>query len=694
MQSSSDYIRISECPALTHAKPFEQGRLVRHRDGTVVRFSDDRWIVQTADGAKNHVSIGFAALPAWIRIYAKRYVAREWLAAGKSPATLKAIQTALARGVEALRPFNGPSLSDLTPDHADRVNSWLEERWRKGQVALTDATREKGGTLAPREARAVLRSVGGLGPKAIGNTVHRLNQVLDIARQDGLEIDCQFRRPRDVRQTIRKAGGADPLKVLTDDELAAVIDAAQQDIDEYHEVCAEVHAAEASLGMRMKRLRRIPTLKSRGDVVYHRLARYLGIDGYEMTGMKQLARDEGVTSAGFGRTLRGYLVKVLGQENAGRIWSLRSRLPRQGISITPEEREAAQEELNRILDEIDLSGLRALRGPKTAVKPTKRETITREDDQKVVSRIRRLRARIPTLHTRAIKACALQLLAVTFRRVSAPLLSLAAEPETRWVEHRGERLFGVQITSFKMWGDSGLPEWVELPGFHGEAAERAIRTAQKLTAELRPVADQGAQDHLFIIPFRRSYKRAVALSSKVLHEYVYTNIKGKDSGVLRRRSVPRAEEISLHFFRHTHITALISETGNPILAARIAGNSPEQALTAYFSMGTREARLQARKFAERGAATGFLWDAVMRVKMEAEGAVDESVPSGQLSLDEALRRLRENPEFLGDYLQGAETPTPESVRRFLDRGLVVNLTSKGACILPVEEGPCPASEDL
>jgi hypothetical protein len=310
-------------------------------------------------------------------------------------------------------------------------------------------------------------------------------------------------------------------------------------------------------------------------------------------------------------------------------------------------------------------------------------------------RVRSARAKLDWAYPRAIKACALQLLAVTFRRVSAPLLSLPAEPRMRTLVHGSESFVGIHLTSFKMWGDDGLGEWVELPGFHGEVLQRAVETTKELTAPLRPHLDPGFGDLLFIVPaVSGSYTSVGPLSSKLLHTYVHNDAEPKYPGLFRRRDVPRGDELSIHFFRHTHLTVIGAGGGSPRIAARIAGNSPEMAATAYMAQGTVPMRAATKKAFEAGAISGYLLDAVLRVAGEATGEIDANSPASQLSLEEALKRIRENPQVLPDYLQGERNPTPEMALALLKNGdLVLNLHSKGACILPASEGPCPASDD-
>src|SRR5690606_31075159 len=100
-----------------------------------------------------------------------------------------------------------------------------------------------------------------------------------------------------------------------------------------------------------------------------------------------------------------------------------------------------------------------------------------------------------------------------------------------------------------------------LPGYLGEVAEQAIGTALELTSVLRGEAEPGISQLLFIYHNDVGPNTGVrALTSKVLHAYVHSH---RGDGLLIRRQVPRAGEISIHWFRHTAGQAITKHTGQP-----------------------------------------------------------------------------------------------------------------------------------
>ncbi len=693
---------------------------MRHPNGEEVFFTDESWKLVTSPPAVRSGTINFRRVPPWLLRHAKLYMARLWLGQGKAPGSLEGVMTVCQYASFAMREFEGSSLADLTPAHVQQLHDRLLNRWTRGQEALAEEAQKNGGrAIAPRRRRQVLRSVRGFGADTMIRVVRHMNRILKVARADGVITRYQFRKPAGVKLPPLRMLGAAPLKVLTEDELAAVIDAAQADIDEYHQARREISEC---------------CERANWEVVldcdeWEMFARFFGYAGHEAATLQAIAAalDSDVNTV-FNR-VRTTCKRLLGEAEGSRIVERQKSASstRTVLRLTPAEQEAAFAEVRHALAGVDPAAMERLRGGDRyrriptiqmwlgfgyelaadlqqveralGLANTSASWLTRQWGPRVFGddwpRVRAARAKLDWAYPRAIKASALQLLAVSFRRVSAPLLSLPSEPLMRRVMHREEAFVGIHVTSFKMWGDEGLGEWVELPGFHGEVLEKAVQTAKTLTAPLRRYLDPEFGDLLFIVPEASgSYSSAVPLASSLLHTYVYSNTHPGDLGILRRRNVPRAEEISVHFFRHTHLTVVGAGGGSPRIAARLAGNSPEMAGTAYMAQGTPPMRVATKKAFEVGAVSGYLLDAVLRVAMEATGEIDDSFPASQLSLDEALKRIRQNPQILPDYLQGERNPTPEMALALLTNGdLVLNLHSKGACILPASEGPCPAADD-
>jgi hypothetical protein len=699
------------------ARDFASGKAFVHPTGEIVHFWDDVWLIQTKRGAQGSKSINLKSLTPYLRDAARLFIAREWLSAGKVAGTVLGYRTAFGIVGRTLGELIVPSFLDLSDAHAKALHDELLRLYELGQAAVSAASQQNAnGKLSPRDRRRILREAGALDHQSITNAVYVMNEAVRVVRSVGFEVDVRFYKPSIVKQRPSPIGGADPQKVLSADELAAIIQAAQQDVEDYDSAVRTITEIFAAADF----------APYKRPLAAERVSRYLGLGGLPMESIRQIARNEGGRDpASLKKTIRNHLSAAVGEEVADQIMGLRNDL-RHASGLRGDAKLWVQDELNAMLRDVDLSPLVQFGPAKYAEacamyfgldghrfhswKEISRKigvdsSHLRNSSLKLAARVlgrkhllshaRRMRSEVDRLRGRAVKACALQLLAVTFRRVAAPLLSLCAEPETRWVTCRGTRLFGVRVHSFKMWGDEALKEWVELPGFHGEVLARAIENAKRLTVDLRPEAEETSRDSLFIVPKTTGQTdSAVALSADQLSVYFFTNVKGTDGGLVRRREIPGGDRISIHFFRHTHLTHIQYEGASSVVAAHIAGNSPEMAATAYLAMGTDAMRAQRARSMERGAATGYLYDAVVRMGMEATGEIDETIPPGQLSLAEASSRLRNNPQILQDYLQGEIDPTPEAALRLLrDGNLVVNVTTKGGCALPASEGPCPASED-
>lgn len=693
---------------------FVEGRPYKHWDGTLVEFRSDTWILQVAHGTKGMTRANFAQFPEWLRTHAKRLVARKWLVEGKSLSILTQTMTDMRRLSRAIPGFSGPTLADLTTQHLDQLYQWLSERYRLGREAAHAASAKKGRELAPRELRAVQREVGGLGPRSIASTIATLNALLESVEKYGPGSHLRARVPRDLRVSSPRVGGAAPAKILTEVEVAAVLEAAQADIDEFEYLSGCVLALEPAISA----LEQLPPVTT----AYRRLAKYLGLGGHEPISLPQIAKEEGVTHLR-GQTLKSFLADAIGRDKADQIWDLRRKLRSTGERVTPEERDKAKASLRVCLEGVSAANFRDPRHTRyfravrlyfglgntrlhsireaaeaSGVDPDwlkryvgKGGGLSDAIDAELYNLARDARTRLPLAHRRAIKATATRLLAVTSRRIDAFLRSLLAEPEAGWTTHRGAKVFAIKFRAFKSWGPNGLPEQVKLPGYYGQVAEEAIELAKRLTAVLREEAPPDDGRHLFIYHNDQGINLGVrTLTSKALHMYLHSH---RGDGLLVRRSVPRAEEITAHWFRHVAGQEITTKTGSPAYSARFLGNSIQHAATAYFSMGTIEARQQAQSLFREGKVSGHLFDAMARLKMEADGALDHDLPASQLTVEEALQRLKDNPGFLWDYTQGEEEVTVDSVDRYLQSGLVVNLTSRGACILPVSEGPCPASDE-
>lgn len=196
---------------------------------------------------------------------------------------------------------------------------------------------------------------------------------------------------------------------------------------------------------------------------------------------------------------------------------------------------------------------------------------------------------------------------------------------------------------------------------------------------------------LFIIP-DGSFENAVPLSPKVLQEYIYTNQKGKDTGILRRYALAGMLNFEFHHIRQTHSTHMIEEGGTIQDVAQYLGHttfngSTNMAGIFYLAGGTDAMRQQTAEALRRGAATGLQFDGIARLKIETMGeeAKKASVPPNELSFEQARQRVRS-----GDILDDVPIDPAEAVR-LLNKKVVVNTTRYGGCLLQANDGHCPTA---
>lgn len=292
--------------------------------------------------------------------------------------------------------------------------------------------------------------------------------------------------------------------------------------------------------------------------------------------------------------------------------------------------------------------------------------------------------------SRAIKAQALRLQLAVARRISA-VVEIPVEPLTRVNVVEGRRIVEIQFRAGKTWGDEGLLEWVPCVDQFGEIAEDAIRTAQRLTKDLRVVASDDIADRLFIIP-DRSFDLTVPLSIDVLHQYIYTQDKGKNSGVLRRYSLEGLYDFEFHYMRHTHSTHMVEAGGTIQDVAKYLGHTSCEgpsgmAAVFYLAGGTEQMRRRTADALRKAAATGYIFDGVARLKIEAIGdeAKQQPIPPNQLSFQMARDRV-----LHADVIE--EIPIePEEAAKLINQKVVFNVTRYGGCLLQATSGHCPTA---
>jgi hypothetical protein len=292
--------------------------------------------------------------------------------------------------------------------------------------------------------------------------------------------------------------------------------------------------------------------------------------------------------------------------------------------------------------------------------------------------------------SRAIKAQALRLQIAVARRISA-VLETPTVPKMNVQMVDAHRVVEIQFRAGKTWGDEGLSEWVPCVDKFGELAEDAINNAQVLTKDLRHVSSEEDRELLFIIP-DRSLDKAVPLSSTVFHEYIYTNQKGKDGGILRRYALGGLLDFEAHHIRQTNATHMVEEGGTIQDVAHYLGHTTFNGSTTmagvfYLAGGTESMRQQTATALRRGAATGLQFDGIARMKIESMGeqAKNAPVPPNQLSFEQAKQRV-----LSGDILDEVPVVPAEAVG-LLNQKVVFNTTRYGGCLLQACGGHCPTS---
>jgi hypothetical protein len=692
---------------------FVDGALLRHADGTVVRFEDEVWVTHPQGQSKSR---SFKGVADWIIPWGKRLVAQAWLVEDKGQGTLCGYASTLRKVSCVLNHFPGP-IEELNPDHAEHVRFWVIDQWQARERALYALGQELGRHPTEKEVRSLrLRPEAGLSAYTCQSVVTMLQKIVSVAEAAGAQVDCRFTFPKLVGQRNRAVGSASPEKVLNHEQLAALINGAIADIDEYRQLADELHAEVQLYVDAAHSMKSMEGRTGHAAVLTRRLQRYFGVDGAPMESIGRIAQDEGITPAGLARTLKKGLVRSVGADEAKRLMKTRRRATERGVSGTSNpNRAAARAEIRAYFEDNPLDpdvGQISLKDSANVIAklfgvgcPIHSTTAVAVTPKMVQARLKALntwvhgeeaaqraknlwerRGLLANRLDRAIKACGLLLQIVSYRRVSALIESLSADLEGRWVAApNGDRVFELDFTARKMWGPRGLPERIPLPGYFGEVAERALSTAKELTAPLRDYALPEHRNVLLLSRDRTSWLRPSPLRAIGLSRYL--NHPGRDGGgLVHRRNLKSVQHVTLHFFRHTAATAIITEGGSAIAVADLLGNTPQMTGTFYFSGGSEQLRDEAKAAAERGATAGFLVDAVNRI---AQGDTDKGA-SSQLPYDIALQRILDTPEFVQDYLDDDGNFGPEQARAMLGAGIVINVTRYGGCALPVEEGYCPA----
>jgi hypothetical protein len=270
----------------------------------------------------------------------------------------------------------------------------------------------------------------------------------------------------------------------------------------------------------------------------------------------------------------------------------------------------------------------------------------------------------------------------------------------RHAEDDGGELLEIHFRTWKGHGEVGVLDRVPCPGVLGEIAEEALAAAEALTAPLRSVATDEHRRCVFLIPNRDSgMNRVTPLNTKTLTAYIFGEER-EGGGVLGRYATQlrghRLEGFSLHHVRHTNATHAraggASETSiGQYLGHSVRGQAALQAGIFYVAGGNEGMRRRTVEELGRVGGRGYVMDALCRIEVEHMGADDprRDHPAArllrdELPVEEALARIRSH---------NIVEPLPWTVedgKRLLQTGVVIRPTHFGGCLLPKEDGGCPA----
>lgn len=691
---------------------FGQGKPYKHPSGEVVMFDDDNWIVRAGRGQLT--TIYFHKLPPWLRRPAKLAVARSWLEERRSRSHLIALMGSYRRLSTWLPEFKGESIDCLTSEHRALLNRRLRDELDRFTEVLDNATLEAKTQLSLRRRRQVCREAQVIGPKAIRCFVSAFNLAVRLSEEiDGLDISVRLEIPRgtDEGRFQRGIGSADPARVLTPEQVAELEWALSRDLRRYQKARAIIDRTLNGLDLNVRK-------RGKPDPIFD-LERYLGLNGHKEHKATEVAALRGLSRAGnmnVPQLIRRFLSKTIGPELAAKVVKLRSRFPVLEKQKKFEELEANRRYIHDVLGKLNLAPTNenkycleryfGLNGYRPHSLSAIAKQLNKQSERGVIYRVREslifligetkakrllaIRGKLLYYLTRAIKAQAMRVQLSVARRISA-VLDLPVTPHIKVQTIEARRIIEVLFRAGKTWGDEGIEEWIPCVDKYGEIVEDAIKTTQELTKDLRRIAHKKDGELLFIIP-DNSFECAVRLTTKVLHEYLYTNQKGKDTGILRRYALQNLKDFEPHDIRVTNSNLMMGAGATIHDVSKYLGHftldgSTTMAGAFYVAGGTPEMRQRTAEEIRRGAATGLQFDAVARIKIEVMGewAKKLPVPPNQLSYGEARQRINTS-----DIIEDIPIDEEEAVR-LLDQKVVVNVTAEGGCLLQATSGPCPTA---
>lgn len=700
-----DQTRETSLPDFIHGKKYF------HVTGQVVSFDDMSWCISPIRGKQ--VTVYFGDLPNWLTRPAKLVTARGWLEEGLSKNFLTGRISSFRRLAKWLGDFEGASIAELTRDHVTILQTRLANELTRYNDTFEEASLQIGRALSLREVKKVCRESGLTGPKSVSSFVGTFNAAASLLEEiDGHAISIRLKVPRTSNNgSSRDIGSADPNKVLRPEQLAELERALGRDQRRYEKARALLDRRLGEIDLRRLEQKRLnPVLD---------LERYFGINGHKEHSSSEIAVLNGQSPTldmNVTRRLKTFLSRRLGPDITAKLLRLRSRFHYLRQQNRFDELSTDREYILSVLTNADL----LVQEPKTfcieryfglhgyrvhsALAIAKQLGLTTPSSvgfyirkglfpligKEKAERLLAIRGRLLYYLVRAIKAQAIRLQLAVARRISA-VLETPVRPKITVGMVEARRVVEIQFRAGKTWGDEGLSEWVPCVDKFGEIAEDAISTCQRLTESLRLVASEECRELLFIIP-DNSFEDVVPLSTKVLHEYVYTNQKGKDAGLLRRYALEGLLNFELHNVRQTHATHMIEEGGTIQDVARYLGHitfngSTNMAGVFYLAGGTEAMRKRTAEALRQGAATGLQFDGIARMKIEAMGeeAKKVSVPPNQLSFEQARQRV-----LSADIVEDVPVDAAEAVR-LLNQKIVFNVTRYGGCLLQATGGHCPTA---
>jgi hypothetical protein len=614
-----------------------------------------------------------------------------------------------------LQDFTGESIADLSNEHTTLLHLRFDADVARYDDEMERITSQLGRSPTSRERKNVSMSLKLVNWTKITWCAAAFNLAAQLCEEiDGLVVSTRLRGARSKTSRSRGPGSADPNKILSAEQIAELERALSHDLRRYDRARARIQKEIGHLDLRSDECNTGYTRYSGFEV-----ERYFGINGHREHTAKELCELRGLrskSSYGIPRRILVFLSPINGPTRAAEIVKLRTRFENLRKKKRFVELAVAQQHISSVLAGIDFSphdekaycveryfGLNGCRmqsifsiqtalglGTYRSVYWNIRSRLRLFVEDRKIKRLLAIRKRLDWYLSRAIKAQALRLQLAVARRISA-VLEIPVEPPMRVGFSEGRRIVEIQFRSGKTWGDEGLLEWIPCVDRFGEIAEDAIRTTQRLTEDLRVIADENLKKLLFIIPYR-SFDLTVPMSADVLHSYIRTRETRRAAGVLQRYALDGLYDFEFHHVRHTHSTHMIEEGGSFQDVAHYLGHtsysgSSAMAAVFYLAGGTEQMRKRTADALRNGAATGNIFDGIARMKIEALGgdAKKEGVPPNQLSFEQARERI-----LHADVIEDIPIE-PAEAGKLIHQKVEFNVTRYGGCLLQAISGHCPTA---